>query len=179
MRRYDGISFQNIITSAMDSPTTQSAEISEVAIPPVINVSQCNNSLWGNVSQLSQLSSSCVTFPRLSLRPKDIGVPSSPDGCVLNPVNEGKIDQGYDSKGLLAPREEHEQSIFNDLGEDEPPFPFGPAASLTMEAIAKNIAKKMVTNEEVPKLLAVDLSKKSKRRGSGVNTVIRKSWLVV
>ena len=53
----------------------------------------------------------------------DIGVPTTPEGRVIKPIDEDVIDQGYDSDGLRAPWDVNEKEDLDGPLEEEDPLP--------------------------------------------------------
>ena len=97
---------------------------------------------WDNFSQLSDPSSSGVSALKSHLKPNDVGIPTTPEGRAMVPIDERAIDDGYDSDGQRAPWEEGKSTNLDGPEEEEEPLPFGPGASLSVEPIAKNVAEK-------------------------------------
>ena len=97
----------------MKCPEAPSEKETIPSVPVEMDVPQSESSPWGHVSELSQPSSGGVASLKSPLQPKDIGVPISPEGRVLKPIDEDAIDQGYDSDGLRAPLEESVDEIFD------------------------------------------------------------------
>ena len=151
----------------MNCPEAPSEKETIPSVPVEMDVPQSESSPWGHVSELSQPSSGGVASLKSPLQPKDIGVPMSPEGRVLKPIDEDAIDQGYDSDGLRAPWEEGVDEIFDGPEEEEMPLPFGPEASSPVEPIAENVAEKTMTVDDVPKLKVQDLKGELTKRGLG------------
>ena len=109
-----------------------------------MEVPQGDSSPWGDVSTLSKPSSHPGTPGTSKLTTNDIGLPVTPEGRVVKPIDEAAIDEGYDSEGLPAPWEGIGEEIFDGPEEVEAPLPIGQDTVPPAEAIAKNVAQKIL-----------------------------------
>ena len=130
-----------------------------------MNVPNLGDGPWDTFSQLSQPSSAGNPSYCSPLKPNDLGIPTTPEGRVLKPIDEAAIDEGYDSDGLRAPWEDDNKVIFDAPEEEEAPLPFGPSPFPSVEPLPKIDAPKSITTAEVPKLLVSDMKKELKKRG--------------
>ena len=149
----------------MNCPEAPNEKETNSSVPQEMDVPQGESSPWGHVSELSQPSSGCATSMKSPLKAKDIGIPTTPEGRVLKPIDEDEIDNGYDSDGLRAPWEESLEEIFDGPEDEEDPLPFGPEPSSSVIPIAENDAQKIITVTDVPKLKVQDLKEELTKRG--------------
>ena len=145
-----------------------------VRLPPSVSVVEVNNQAKlpsDNISQLSQASSGAKTTLTSPICAADTGVPKTPPQRLITTVDEALIEQGYDSDGRRAPWEEAEHLDFDGPELDEEPLRFGPPPVSPVEPIqenvenVKNVAEKLVSVEDVPKLMVNQLRDELKKRG--------------
>ena len=107
----------------MDCPDRHEEESKVSSLPSEMEVLQTGESPWGDVSQLSQPSTSAMGSLKSPISKNDIGVPTTPGGRVIKPIDEDVIDQGYDSDGLRAPWDVNEKEDLDGPLEEEDPLP--------------------------------------------------------
>ena len=149
----------------MDCPEPSNEESKNPTPPKEMVVPQGDTSSWGDVSQLSHPSSSAVPTLTSPLKASDTGVPTTPEGRVIQAINEDQIDQGYDSDGQRPPWEGCEGVIFDGPEEEEEPLPLEAEPSLPEGGIAESFAENTITIEEVLKMKVSELKSELKNRG--------------
>ena len=107
----------------MNCPDRHEEESKVSSLPIEMEVLQTGESHWGDVSQLFQPSTSATGSLKSPISKNDIGVPTTPEGRVIKPIDEDVIDQGYDSDGLRAPWEVNEKEDLDGPLEEEDPLP--------------------------------------------------------
>ena len=75
--------------------------------------------------------------------PPDVGQPKTPEGRLVEPINEEAIDNGYDSDGLQAPWVGNQLQSPDQIEAEEEALPFGSPPSLPAEAPLENFAEKI------------------------------------
>ena len=99
------------------------------------------------------------------MKVNDLGIPTTPEGRALKPIDEAAINEGYDSDGLRAPWEEDNKVTFDDPEKEEAPLPFGPSPFPPVEPLPQFVAPKSITTAEVPKMAVADIKRELKKRG--------------
>ena len=113
LKRYSSIRKPQMINSDMQSP---SGSNKNTRLPPSVTVVEVNNQVKlpsDTFSQLSQALSGAKTTLSLPLCAANIGIPKTPPQCLITPVDEALIEQGYDSDGRRPPWEEAEGLDFD------------------------------------------------------------------
>jgi hypothetical protein len=140
-------------------------------------VPQLVNPAWDNASQLSLPSIAAASSLASPLKPNDLGVPTSPEGRVLIPINEIAIDDGYNLNSLCTPWEGIEPIELDGPDQEEDPLPFGSAPLAAVETPAEFDTEKIVTLDELRKLKVADLREQLK--SCGVYSACKKEELVM
>ena len=150
------------------------------AIPPPVSIVQQPNKKQSPSSEISNLTSppdrQCTTF-QSPIRSPDVGQPKTPEGRLVEPINEEAIDNGYDSDGLQAPWVGNQLQSPDQIEAEEEALPFGSPPSLPAEAPLENFAQKILSSESIDKLKVNELKLELKKRG--MNAKGKKEELVL
>ena len=160
----------------MECPEAQNEESQNESLPSQMEVPNGVVSPWGGVSNLSQPSLSRQGSSLSPLRANDIGVPTTPEGRVIKPLDKAAIDYGYDSEGQRAPWEGIPEEVFDGPEEEETPLPCGPEVIPPSEPITENVPEKTISADAVPKMKVTELKDELKLRG--LDTKGKKAELV-
>ena len=131
--------------------------------PP--NEIQAFTSPQETMSLVSGPSSNGKTSFSSPLKAVDLGVPETPEQRQLIDVDGMDIEDGYDSDGLQAPWEGSKLAIFDLREAEESPLPFGPPPVSSEVPPVQNVAEKILTVEDVPKMKVSDINRELKLRG--------------
>ena len=144
-----------------DNPPLHSA-------PSIVEVSNDTQQPLDILSPLSKGSEGNSTLFNSPISAKDTGVPPTPDGRVIKPLDEVAIDQGYDSDGLRAPWEDIEEIDIDDPCLEEESLPIERPAVSSEGPSEENVAEKIVSPDEVKKMKVTELKVELRKRGLAV-----------
>ena len=149
----------------MSSPTNHNKKSPNPPLPCVMNVINHSNSPWDNISHLSPPSAGGVATLDSPLKAADVGVPETPPQRIVKPIDEKAFEVGYDSDGQRPPWDEGNVLDIDGPELEEIHLPIVPPPISSVEPDRQNVAEKLVSSDEVPKMPVKDLKIELKKRG--------------
>ena len=146
--------------------------VEDETVPEALTIVQANNDDQSPPDSVSKLSEpSLGEMPSLSspIGAKDLGLPVTPESRVLKPLDEGAMEEGYDSEGLRGPWEEGEVVDFDGPELQESPLPTGASPFLPVVPPQEFSVEKINTTENMHKMKVTDLKSELKKRGLSTN----------
>ena len=99
------------------------------------------------------------------LKAADVGVPETPPQRIVKPIDEKAFEVGYDSDGQRPPWDEGNVLDIDGPELEEIHLPIVPPPISSVEPDRQNVAEKLVSSDEVPKMPVKDLKIELKKRG--------------